>query len=357
LNSRDDSPKSAGLTLAELLVVLSIIGLLCCLILPVVQSTREAARRVQCASNLKQLGLAVHGYHDAFGSLPPGRIKSYDRRYAGSNPPCTSTIVDKSIEVFVLPFCEQTALYNAINQNLAIIASENSTVHSIVVPCLACPDDSLSGTVRQLPPTQLAAYGVFDPAFMVFTSYGGSIGSLPVTAFPLPTNGCTLPSALLTECNGVFNDLTPIRLASVTDGLSNTVFLAEKATTILRMLDALDSGISTKRGWYITGNWGDTLFTSLYPPNAYKKVTLGAFSAWSDSSSSLHPGGVNVLMGDGSVRFISDSIQSWPMDVFTGAPAGAALSSVGLWVNLPQAGLWQALSTRAGGEIVADGNL
>jgi len=357
LSKQHDVSKSPGFTLIELLVLVAIIGVLAGLILPAVQSAREAARRILCANNLKQLGLAVHGYHDAFGSLPPGRIKSYDPRYAGPNPPCTSTIVDKSLEVFVLPYLEQTAVFNAVNQSLAIIAAENSTVHSIAIASLACPDDPLSGTVRNLAPGQLAAYGVAEPAQMVFTSYAGSIGSLPVTALPEPANRCTVTAALVTQCNGVFNDLAPIRLASVTDGLSNTMFLAEKSTTILQKLADGAPDILAKRGWYVTGNWGDTLITTLYPPNAYKHVVLGAAAAWSDSASSLHPGGVNALMGDGAVRFISETVQCWPIDTFTGQPTGASLGSGGWWVNLPPAGVWQAISTRSGGELITGTDL
>ena len=83
-------------------------------------------------------------------------------------------------------------------------------------------------------------YGVPDPALMVFTSYAGMIGSLPVIAQPLPSTNCVVPGALIAQCNGVFNDLSPIGLASVTDGLSNTIFMAEKATTILQELNALN---------------------------------------------------------------------------------------------------------------------
>ncbi len=341
-----------GFTLIELLVVISIFGVLVALVLPAVQSAREAARRLQCANNLKQLGLAIHGYHDAFSSLPPGRIKTYDRRYAGTNPPCTSSVVDKSLEVFVLPFMEQLSLFNSINQNLAIIGAENSTAHSVAISGFACPSDPMSGIIRDLDPGQLTEYGVPDPAHMVFTSYAGCIGSLPVTAVPLPRNGCVVPAILFAQCNGAFNDLAPIRLASVADGLSNTIFLVEKSVTILQVLDIVNPGLVSKRGWYITGNWGDTLITAMYPPDAYKKVVLGAASAWTDSASSLHPGGVNVLMGDGSVRFVKESIQSWPSDPVTGNPAGASLSSGGWWIHLPQAGVWQALSTRSGGEVV-----
>ena len=195
-------------------------------------------------------------------------------------------------------------------------------------------------------------YGVPDPASMVFTSYAGMIGSLTVLAQPLPETNCVAPGALIAQCNGVFNDLSPIRLASVTDGLSNTIFVAEKATTILQQLSQLNPLYPAQHGWYITGNWGDTLVTALYPPNACDKVAAVAMTAWTNSASSMHPGGLNVLMGDGSVRFIKDTIQSWPFDPTTGNPAGSSQNSQGAWINLPPPGVWQALSTRAGGELV-----
>jgi prepilin-type N-terminal cleavage/methylation domain-containing protein/prepilin-type processing-associated H-X9-DG protein len=343
----------SGLTLIESLVVISIISLLIGLLLPAAQSARESARRLQCSNNLRQLGLAVAGYADVFGSLPPGRIKAYDPRFSGANPPCTSTIVDKSLEVFALGFMEQVTVYDAINQSLAIVSAENSTVHSIVVPSFACPSDTVAGVPRVLPADSLARYGVGDPAIMVFTSYAGMIGSLPVLAQPLPTNNCVVPIALFLQCNGVFNDRAPIGLASVTDGLANTIFAADKASTILNELSALNPQFATRHGWWITGNWGDTLITSFYPPNACDNVGATATSAWSDSASSMHPGGLNALMGDGSVRFVKDTIQTWPSNSRTGWPAGASRNQQGAWVNLPPGGVWQALSTRAGSEVVA----
>jgi prepilin-type N-terminal cleavage/methylation domain-containing protein/prepilin-type processing-associated H-X9-DG protein len=344
---------SAAFTLIEMLVSISIISLLIGLTLPAVQSAREAARRAQCSNNLKQLALALQNYYDAFGALPPGRIKSYDPRYAGTKPPCTSTIVDKSLEVFAIGFLDQTNLYNAINQNLAIIGAENSTVHVIAISTFACPSDSMAGWPRNLNPGALTQYGVPDPASMVFTSYAGMIGSLPVLAQPLPGNGCVVPTPLIAQCNGVFNDLSPMRLASVTDGLSNTIFMTEKATTILQELNALKPQYAAMHGWYITGNWGDTLVTTLYPPNACDKVAPASMTAWANSASSMHPGGLNVLMGDGSVRFVKDTIQTWPFSTITGNPAGASQNGQGAWVNLPPAGVWQALSTRSGGEVFA----
>jgi prepilin-type N-terminal cleavage/methylation domain-containing protein len=249
--------RDLGFTLVELLVALSIVSLLFGLLLPGLQSARESIRRAQCSNNMRQFGLALQSYHDVFGSLPPGRIKSYDPRYAGPRPPCTSSIVDKGLEVFALGFMEQATLYNAINQSLAVVGAENGTVHAIAVSTFACPSDTMSGWPRSLNPGDLRQYGIADPARMVFTSYAGMIGSLPVLAQPLPSTNCVVPGALIAQCNGVFNDLSPIHLASVTDGLSNTIFMAEKATTILQELNALNPQYAAQHGWYITGNWGD----------------------------------------------------------------------------------------------------
>jgi prepilin-type processing-associated H-X9-DG protein len=96
------------------------------------------------------------------------------------------------------------------------------------------------------------------------------------------------------------------------------------------------------------------MFTTLYPPNMINKVALGAGSAHAYAASSLHPGGINAMMGDGSVRFIRDKIQTWAFDSLTGRPAGASLTAGGWWINLPSEGVWQALGTRNGNEVIGD---
>src|SRR5579875_1374782 len=157
------------------------------------------------------------------------------------------------------------------------------------------------------------------------------IGSLPVVAQPLPSNRCVVPGPLIAQCNGVFNDGSPIRLASVIDGLSNTIFMAEKSVTILLDLNSFNPEYAAQHGWWITGNWGDTLVTTLYPPNACDRVAAASMKAWTNSASSMHPGGVNVRVGDGSVRFIKDTIQTWPFSPITGNPTGASQDGQGAW--------------------------
>ena len=112
--------RGRGFTLIEVLVVLGVIALVVALVLPAVQAAWESARRALCGNNLRQIGLGILHYEATFGCLPPGRFQAYDPRYAGTNPPCTSPLVDKSYQVFILPFVEQSPLHNAINQNLAI---------------------------------------------------------------------------------------------------------------------------------------------------------------------------------------------------------------------------------------------
>lgn len=334
---------------------MSIISLLIGLLLPAVQQAREAGRRMRCANNLKQIGLALHAYEGTYGSLPPGRVKSYDPRYAGNNPPCSATIIDKSFLVHLLPQLEQRALYDSINQNVTILGAENRTCHTVVVGVFACPDDFDAGTVRELNPGALASYGVNDPARMVFTSYAGQLGSLPVTALALPSNGCRVSPKCRAQNNGCFNDLSPIRFSSIRDGLSNTIFVAERSVSVIQDLAQLNPDEVLKRGWYVTGNWGDTLVSNFYPPNAFEKVGIGSYSARTTAASSLHPGGLNVLLGDGSVRFVKDTIDSWAFDPSSGAPAGISQTPEGWYANVPQPGVWQSLSTRSSREVVAAG--
>ena len=319
----EGAPK-AGFTLVELLVVITVIVLVLAITLPAVQAAREAARRAQCGNNLRQIGLGLVQYEATFGSLPPGRIKTFDPRYVGTNPPCTSRLIDKSYEVFILPFVEQGTLYSAINQNLAIAGGENSTLHSASVAIFACPSDPTAGSPRDLNANALTRYGLNDPPGgrwpMVFTSYAACAGSFEVLALPLTSNRCQPNPGAVEQNNGCFHDLAPVPLASVTDGLSQTLFVLERATSPLLGVDTFRPGEFATHGWFITGNWGDTIATTFYPPNAFRKVTLASPTAQFNAGSSLHPGGLNTLFGDGSVHFIRETIQTWSFIPISGKP-------------------------------------
>ena len=345
--------RRTGITLIELLVVIGVLTILIALLLPAVEAAREAARRASCGHNLKQIGLALHAYHDAFGSLPPGRLLTYDPRFAGTNPPCTSPAVDKSPHLFLLPQLEQAAIYNAINQDLSIFGPENTTIHSISLSVLACPSDPIASSPIVLTADALEPYFVADrsnPARMALTSYGACFGSFSVNAIPRVSNGCSVPVPLRSQANGVIGDTAPVSFQAVTDGLSHTFAFLERSASRAIQLGAVIKSEQALHGWYVAGNWGDTLVTSFYPPNAYDRIALGSFNALVNAASSEHPGGLNALMADSSVRFVKDTIQTWPFEPITGAPQGATLDPSGYWKNVPPYAVWQALATRAGAE-------
>lgn len=350
--SSDRQPGHLGFTLIELLVVIGIIGLLVGLILPAVQSSREAARRAQCANNLKQIGTAIHVYHQTWNALPLGRFKTYDPRLTGPNPPCSARLAEKSFLVMILPYMEQVPLYDSINQSVSVYGYENRTAFPTVVGSYACPSDPEAGRSRLLVSPELVASGLAgpdEPLQGAFASYVACFGSLPVNAVPLPVTDCKVAPRAIEQANGCFNDVAPIRFASVTDGLGQTLFVAERATAPIR---DFDEGIFHGSGWYLSGNLGFTLFTTMIPPNPFKdgNAAIIGFSA-----SSLHPGGLNALMGDGSVRFIKETIESWPLDATSlSTPQGASFTPGGFWVDVPRPGVWQALSSRSGGELIGD---
>jgi len=163
---------------------------------------------------------------------------------------------------------------------------------------------------------------------------------------PLPNRGvgCQVDPRVPPQANGVLTGVSPIRFRSVTDGLSQTMLLAERAMTPIR---ELDQDVYAQFGDWYSGLPGDSLFTAHYPPNGITKFHFPVTAA----ASSMHPGGVHVVFCDGSARFVSDTIDSWPLDK-TLEPLGADYEPAGWWSNVPQAGVWQALATRNGSELV-----
>jgi len=347
--------KPRGFTLIELMVVIGIISLLIALLIPAAQAAREAARRAACCSNLRQIGLAVANYADANQVFPPGRILMYDPRYSGPNPPCTSTRVDKGPLVSILPYLEMAAAYNAINQATSIFGLENTTSFTLRVAVYACPSDPAASSLRILGLGELTPMAP-DPAGgtwrMAASSYAASTGSVDVIGLTSSYPDCSVPGLVRSQSNGLFADISPVRHADVTDGLTQTLLFSEKAVTTFDSSSQGSPGLGAKHGWWVSGNVDDTLFSAFYAPNAHRRLSAYGDDARFRSASSLHPGGLNVALGDGSVRFLKETIDTWPADVTYGRPVGARPDPRGWWVGLPRPGVWQALATRAGGEVI-----
>ncbi len=337
-SNRSKSARASGFTLIELLVVLAIIGLLIGLLIPAVQGARESARRSLCQNNLMQIGLAMHGYHDSTGCLPRGRFLFHDPRFSTRGIAC-SGVIDRSFLVGILPFAEQGPLFNSINQSTAIVSHENVTIHHVTIGIFTCPSDpdagrSVAGTLPELKGDPA------DVAAVTCASYAGLMGIQYSFALPRPLDRCLVDPNAVTEQDGSINDLSPLNFAAITDGLSQTMIVAESSATVRRRFDdPTVFGSNEQVGWWFWGQIGHTLVTADFPPNSYKKFASTNNTAWTNIPSSLHPGGLNVLLADGSVRFIKETIDSTPIDPKLGLPM------------LSPMGVWQKLATRNGGEI------
>jgi prepilin-type N-terminal cleavage/methylation domain-containing protein/prepilin-type processing-associated H-X9-DG protein len=338
---------TAAFTLIEVLVVLAVVGLLMSLLLPAVQASRESARTLRCAVNLRQFGQAIHAYHDAFGSLPPGRFPSYDPRYVGPNPPCTITVIDKSALLMLLPYLDQQQLYDRINQSTAIFGPENTTLFALRPGFFLCPSDGEAAELQSVGRNGLEPFLADPPGDrwrMALTNYSLCSGSVSVIAWPGVYRDCQVPPEAYAQSDGAFHDVAPMRLSNMVDGLTTTMFASEKPAGTLRHWLKLSEERPAQVGWWVSNNAGDTLFAAYPPPNFWLKDSRD-LTALGVGAGSFHPGGVNVLMGDGSVRFIGDQIDSWD---YTQARYGP-----GYFESLPFPGVWQALATRAGYESVS----
>jgi prepilin-type N-terminal cleavage/methylation domain-containing protein/prepilin-type processing-associated H-X9-DG protein len=326
--------KRRAFTLIELLVVIAVIAVLLALLLPAVQAAREAARRAQCCNNLKQIALASHNFLDANQVLPSG---------ASSGPDHGSAVF------YLLPYLEQKNLYDQFNISLDLTSTvENATARHNQVQALLCPSDPSTGSWQDS-----SSFAGQPAGAMGRSNYFGNLGAYG-WAFDTQTIWTKDPAL-----TGVFATGSATPLAAIADGTSNTALFAEIKRGARDGHDSLDvslvplpvwgtgnpainrnnvspttlacsnkypttynyTGLQFQHGFFMTA-----LYTHTITPNFQGRdcLNLPTLDQGHLASRSFHPGGVNVALADGSVRFIKDSIS--PL-------------------------VWKGIGTRSGGEI------
>ncbi|MDB2525638.1 DUF1559 domain-containing protein [Mariniblastus sp.] len=299
--------KKSGFTLVELLVVIAIIGILIGMLLPAVQQVREAARRISCANNSRQQGLAIMNYESAFQTLPPG--------WKTGNPLIADDEPGWGWSAYILPFMEQNNLYNQIDFNVAI--DDGAHIHTIetVVPAYQCPseidlpvvnldehvehdhDDHDDHDLHDQPPSSDDDHD-HEELMVGRSNYSGVFGSSEIEDSPL-------------KGNGLFYGNSVIKMGDITDGTSNTLMVGERINLL-----------------------GKISWVGMVPEvdEPFARIVGAADHAPNDPGGhfedfrSYHPQGINVTLADGSTHFVTQSINEV---------------------------VFQQLATRAGAEVVS----
>lgn len=336
-----------GFTLIELLVVIAIIGLLIALLLPAVQQAREAARRTHCRNNLKQLGLALHNYHDSHDQFPPAIVFS-SLKYASNAAADRQTWnVGTTGFVLLLPYLDQGPLYQQWDLNAASTNARRSGIQANVLPfsgggltmpnltlsqqrlaAFVCPSDTgpthltyAGGATDYLTTNAAIAHYVFAGGDQTEESRSYPLaGTLP---FHLPSGGPIVPG------HGALGGDRSARIAEVTDGLSSTVLMGESRSRKSTTLFAPTWGQLKWAGVYGRVADGQTPQSHcLY--NAINRrtsdclpTTIDLPYAWNWSSE--HTGGAHFALGDGSVRFFGDSLDATVLVLLNLAADGQVL--------------------------------
>jgi prepilin-type N-terminal cleavage/methylation domain-containing protein/prepilin-type processing-associated H-X9-DG protein len=287
---------TGGFTLVELLVVIAIIGVLVSLLLPAVQAAREAARRMQCTNNLKQMGLALHNFHDTH------------RKFPLSNPMTTRpgdglAFIQYPWQLQILPYLEGGNLYDQWNHELGFAEGTNRVLLTTPVSVYKCPSSPTPSIARFQPPTPALSA---DVAALGGAEYEASVVEyMPILNVPQPPMTPEMP-----RFDGILHNVEHRRMRDVLDGLSNTMLLIEATGMPTRFNRRLPAGLSNPAFGHI-GNWNRSLLIRVSQDGAALQggnCLVNCTNHVGVNLFSFHPGGANVALGDGSVRFISETV-------------------------------------------------
>jgi prepilin-type N-terminal cleavage/methylation domain-containing protein/prepilin-type processing-associated H-X9-DG protein len=309
--------KRDGFTLVELLVVIAIIGILVALLLPAVQAAREAARRMSCTNNLKQLALALHNYHDTYKTFPPGNLNCqghpncHPTNYNYGGPHLTTWTIA------ILPFMEQQPLYDEYDQTLPNEHANNRPVVQRVLESQLCPSDVNTNQLEK-PESGPGSGENWAPG-----SYRAVSGLAVKTGGPFFDEGNSESGSNRGLLHVVYGNKWGVEnMASVTDGTSNTIMVGEYHTRTHNRRRTFWGYAYTSYNESSIAIGGSDI-TAFGVPD-YDKCASSAIPANSNSCkrafASFHPGGVNFALADGSVRFVNKN---------TNAVVLAAVSTVG----------------------------
>jgi prepilin-type N-terminal cleavage/methylation domain-containing protein/prepilin-type processing-associated H-X9-DG protein len=328
-------PSARGFTLIELLVVIAIIGVLIALLLPAVQSAREAARRAQCVNNLKQMGLALHNYSSAIGAFPIGAVTYSPNYFANCTAGTATGPAGFTMQQLILPYMELGTIFNSINFLTSTAGAfapmqhggqANWTANDATINSYICPSDLRASKYARGASTNAYSQTSYAP--------NGGTWNTAIYFYGCANHGNTrYPGRIEYNGNGPFDKATSYRESDFPDGLSNTAFVGEFSKFIndpdeymnfynrYGLFGSAAPNCLRPQGIAFTvpnlnAKWKAPMWFEQFPPGTdddsdYKAWLLnpGLYRDYGQLGfRSLHPGGVNMLFADGSVKFLKESI-------------------------------------------------